>query len=86
VGSARVRVRLYATARVAAGRGSVDLDVPIGGLPARDLLRRLAREYPDLTAVLGRCRFVRNAQFLSNLGVRIRPGDEFAVHPPYGGG
>ncbi|MGB6500970.1 MAG: MoaD/ThiS family protein [Thermoplasmata archaeon] len=82
----RVRVRLYATARVAAGRETVDLPVPASGVPARDLVRRLAREFPDLAPLLPACRFVRNDEYLADLRARVRPGDAFAVHPPYGGG
>ena len=31
-------------------------------------------------------RFLRNDRYLSDLGERVGPDDEFAVHPPYGGG
>ncbi|MGP8078625.1 MAG: MoaD/ThiS family protein [Thermoplasmata archaeon] len=81
-----VRVRLYATARDAARRSFVDVAVPPGGLAARDLVRALETECPDLGPVLRVSRFVRNDRYLADLRVRVRPGDEFAVHPPYGGG
>lgn len=81
-----VRVQLYATARVAVGRSVWEEEVPPAGVPARELVARLAREFPRLGRVLRTCRFLRNDRYLSDLGERILPGDHFAVHPPYGGG
>lgn len=81
-----VRVVLFATAREAVGRPAVDCVVPPEGLSVAELLRRLGSEYPRLRATLRSSRFVRNGRYLSGRTGRIRPGDEFAVHPPYGGG
>ena len=81
-----VRVLLFATARTAVGRSELEWPVPASGLPARDLVRELGTAYPMLARTLGTCRFVRNGRYLDRLSVRVRPGDEFAVHPPYGGG
>jgi molybdopterin converting factor small subunit len=49
-------------------------------------VRALGDEYPRLRPTLQASRFVRNGQYLEDLETRVRPGDEFAVHPPYGGG
>ena len=84
--SASIRVRLYATAREAVGRAVVELPVPSTGVTAREVVRRLADAWPALAPVLRASRFVRNDRYLTALSVRVRPGDEFAVHPPYGGG
>ncbi|MGI0131398.1 MAG: MoaD/ThiS family protein, partial [Thermoplasmata archaeon] len=46
----------------------------------------LATAYPALAPTLRACRFVRNGQYVERTSDRVRPGDEFAVHPPYGGG
>jgi molybdopterin converting factor small subunit len=81
-----VRIAMFALARDAAGTARVDVPVPPDGLPARSLVRDLGRRFPDLVPVLRVARFVRNGRYLTRLDTRIRPGDEFAVHPPYGGG
>jgi molybdopterin converting factor small subunit len=86
VGVPSVRVRLYASAREAARRPTVDVPVPVGGVSARELVRLLAAESPELAPVLRISRLVRNDAYLGNLRARIRPGDEVAVHPPYTGG
>jgi molybdopterin converting factor small subunit len=79
-------VLLFGSAREAVGRGSLDWPVPPAGLPAEELVRQLGIEYPKLRPTLRASRFVRNDQYLGTHGARVRPGDEFAVHPPYGGG
>ncbi len=81
-----VRVRFFAGARVAAGRSTVGWPAPDGGLPAREIVRALAEAYPKLGPALRASRFLRNGRYLNDLTERVRPGDEFAVHPPYGGG
>jgi molybdopterin converting factor small subunit len=81
-----VNVLLFASARQAVGHSRLDWPVPKGGLRAEDLVRALGDEYPRLRPTLQASRFVRNGQYLEDLGTRVRPGDEFAVHPPYGGG
>lgn len=83
---APVRVRFYATARVAAGMPRTDVPVPPGGIVARELVALLAREYPKLGGVLRSSRFLRNDRYLEDLDETVAPGDRFAVHPPYGGG
>lgn len=86
MGTGTVRVRLYATAREAVGRPTIELAVPPGGLTVRELVRALEREWPALRPVLRMSRFARNDDPLGSGTTRVRPGDEIAVHPPYGGG
>ena len=81
-----VRVLLFATARTLVGRSSVSWSVPDRGLPARELVAALGEAYPRLAPTLRVSRFLRNDRYLEDLRETIRPGDEFAVHPPYGGG
>jgi molybdopterin converting factor small subunit len=81
-----VRVRLFATARLAVGRPSVPFAVPDDGIPARELVAALATAYPRLAPTLRASRFLRNDRYLRTLDETVRPGDEFAIHPPYGGG
>ncbi len=84
--SASVRVLLFASAREAVGRADLDWPVPAAGVPVRDLVRSLATAYPRLAPTLRTSRFVRNGRYLTGARARLRPGDEFAVYPPYGGG
>lgn len=79
-------VRLFGPAREAAGTAALRWPVPPEGLAARDLVHALARAHPRLAPTLRVSRFLLNDELLTRLARRVRPGDEFAVHPPYGGG
>jgi len=81
-----VRVLLFATARTAVGRARIDRPVPPEGLPAHELLEDLTRAHPSLRRVLTASRILRNGEPLRRPSERVVPGDELAVHPPYGGG
>jgi molybdopterin converting factor small subunit len=81
-----VRVLLFATARTSVGRTELQWPVPEAGLSVRGLARELGAAYPALRSTLRISRFVRNGRYVERLTERVRPGDEFAVHPPYGGG
>jgi molybdopterin converting factor small subunit len=81
-----VTVLLFATARVAAGAPRLRWSVGSGGMTARRLVGALGAAHPKLVPTLRTSRFVLNGRYLTNLTTRVRPGDEFAVHPPYGGG
>ena len=81
-----LRVLLFASAREAVGRREVSWPVPPGGMTARTLIAALGTEYPKLRPTLSVSRFLRNGRYLDDLGTSLSAGDEFAVHPPYGGG
>lgn len=81
-----MEIDLFATARTAAGAARLEREVPARGVSARELVDRLSEEFPRLRPLLGSCRFLRNDRYLSDLRQKIRPGDRFSVHPPYGGG
>jgi molybdopterin converting factor small subunit len=81
-----VRLLFFATARTAVGRATLDWPVPDDGVPAEDLGRAVVAAYPRLGPVLRGSRWVLNGRYLTRLRERVRPGDELAVHPPYGGG
>ena len=81
-----VRVRLFATARLVVGRSTLDWPVAEGGVSARELVAALGTAYPRLVPTLRVSRFLRNDRYLTDLTTQLRAGDEFAVHPPYGGG
>lgn len=82
----RVTVLLFATARLAVGQGELHWPVGPEGTTITSLVRALGERYPKLAPTLGTCRFVLNGRYVARRATRVRPGDEFAVHPPYGGG
>jgi molybdopterin converting factor small subunit len=84
--SREVTVRFFGPARQQSGASSVAWPCPPSGVPARRLIAEIGAAYPALAPTLRVSRFVRNGAYLRSLGARLRPGDEFAVHPPYGGG
>jgi molybdopterin converting factor small subunit len=81
-----VRVRLYATAREAAGTSTIRRPIGPEGVVLRALLRELSESRPQLATILRHARFARNGTYLRGLGARLHAGDELAVHPPYSGG
>jgi molybdopterin converting factor small subunit len=81
-----VRIVLFATARTAVGRAQLDWPVPADGIAASAIAEALAAAYPRLAPTLRVSRLVRNGRALERRSARVRPGDELAVHPPYGGG
>ena len=83
---APVRILLFATAREAVGRPSLERTVPPSGTSLSELLSELAREHPGLRPILAASRIVRNGEYVSVNRQRVRPGDELAIHPPYSGG
>ena len=83
---ATVHVLLFATARTAVGHSELDWPVPPSGVAAGALADEISRAHPRLAPVLKVSRLVRNGRPVERPSTRIRPGDEFAIHPPYGGG
>jgi molybdopterin converting factor small subunit len=81
-----VLVRLFATAREAAGTDWIRHDTGPGGIALRDLLKELGDGRPALARILRHARFARNGTYIRGPGTRLRAGDELAVHPPYSGG
>jgi molybdopterin converting factor small subunit len=81
-----IRILLFSTARTVVGRAELAWTVPSEGTPAATIARDLARTYPALARTLSASRLVRNGRYLRSPTERVRPGDELAIHPPYGGG
>ena len=81
-----VRILFFASAHEATGTKELEWAVPPSGVPLRELLQALEGRFPKLSPILATSRFVRNGTYLRGSSGRIRPGDEFAVHPPYSGG
>ncbi len=81
-----VTVRLFATAREAVGRATLSWELPPEGASVAELVRALGDAHPPLARILRVSRLVRNGHYVEELSERLRPRDELAVHPPYGGG
>ncbi len=81
-----VHLILFATAREAVGVSTLTREVPAGGVLLSALLAALVHEHPRLGPILATARFVRNGQYVAGDRVRVHPGDEIAIHPPYSGG
>jgi molybdopterin converting factor small subunit len=84
--ASRATVLLFATARQAVGKPELAWPVEPPGVPVGSLVRALGASYPKLAPILKHCRFVLNGRYVASRATRVRPGDEFAIHPPYGGG
>jgi len=92
----RVKVRLLATLYQAAGRHTIDLEVPEGAT-ILDVLRAVVEEYPQLrsevfeeNSVSGDLRILvdgRPADYLpGGLARKVEGGEEITLIPPAGGG
>ncbi|MCI4358795.1 MAG: MoaD/ThiS family protein [Thermoplasmata archaeon] len=81
-----MRIVLYATAREAVGRSVVIRPIRPGQDRVDAILGALSRDFPALSSVLPSCRFARNGKYVQRTSIRLSPGDELAVHPPYSGG
>jgi molybdopterin synthase sulfur carrier subunit len=80
----RIRIRLFAIARQAAGRDSVDLDLPEGATIAQ-LRRQLASQIPQIAGLVQPMLFAINAEYADD-GATIPAGAEVACIPPVSGG
>ncbi len=79
---ALVEVHLFAAARSAAGRDS--LEVPPGVLA--DVLAACERQVPALRDVLPRCSYLVNGISVTDEAARLLGGDRLDVLPPFAGG
>ncbi len=81
-----VQVLLFATARTAVGERRLEWAVGIRGMPLAELLGALGARHPALRPILRTSRVLVNGDVRPGAVGRVRPGDELAIHPPYGGG
>jgi molybdopterin synthase sulfur carrier subunit len=79
-----VRVRLFAAARQAAGRDTVDLDLPQGATIGQ-LRRRLVQQVPQLCGLVGQLMFAVDAEYARDSD-EIPPAADVACIPPVSGG
>jgi molybdopterin converting factor subunit 1 len=84
VSGVRVRVRLFASLREAAGRADLAVDVPAGAT-AEDVWRALVREHPALGPRRPSLMASVNRQYAS-FDAAVAEGDEVVFIPPVSGG
>lgn len=80
----RVRVRLFASLREAAGRSELDLELP-DGATAGAAWERLLLEHPALSARRSHLAVAVNRAYRS-FDERLAAGDEVVFIPPISGG
>ena len=80
----KVRVRLFAAARQAAGSDRVELELPDGATIGQ-LRRRLMEEFPQISALTAQVMFAVDTQYAPD-SKEIRPEADVACIPPVSGG
>jgi molybdopterin converting factor subunit 1 len=80
----KVRVRLFAVARQAAGQDAVEVELPEGATVG-ELRDRLALQAPALSGLLRHMMFAIDAQYVP-LDAVLRPDADVACIPPVSGG
>lgn len=80
----KVRVRLFAAMRQAAGRETIDVELP-GGATVADLRDRLAIEIPSAARLMPHMMFAIDAQYVP-FDAPLRPDADVACIPPVSGG
>lgn len=80
----RVSVRLFASAREAAGQDTIDLDLP-GAANVDSVLLRLGSECPRLAPHLPHVMVAVNTEY-ADRQTEVHEGDEIAIIPPVSGG
>ena len=81
-----VEVLLFAQARQAVGAARVAVPVGRSGVSLAELLRSVQADHPALAPVLAKSRVAVNGTYTPNHRIRVRPGDQVAIHPPFSGG
>jgi molybdopterin synthase sulfur carrier subunit len=80
----KVRVRLFALAREAAGCGSIEVDLPHGATVAH-LRRQLGDQFPQLADLLARMMVAVNTQYAGDQTPIPRNADVACIPPVSGG-
>jgi molybdopterin converting factor subunit 1 len=80
----RVRIRLFASLREAAGRSEIELDLAEGAT-AEEAWERLAGQHPGLAARRARLTAAVNRTY-APFDTPLRDGDELVFVPPVSGG
>lgn len=80
----RVRVRLFAVLREAAGRGELELELPAGATPEA-AWQVLACAHPELAARRAHLAAAVNRRY-ARFDAALQEGDELVFVPPVSGG
>lgn len=80
----RVRLRLFASLRDAAGIETAELELP-DGITVGEALDRLCALYPSLGRWREHIMLARNRRYVT-IADRLADGDEIALFPPVSGG
>lgn len=80
----KIRVRLFAVAKQASGRNSIDLEMPQGATIG-DLRRQLVSEVPQLSGLVSQMMFAIGTDY-ANDEKPIPANAEVACIPPVSGG
>jgi molybdopterin converting factor subunit 1 len=80
----RIRVRLFAVARQAAGTDSIEIELPEGA-DVGQLRRAMAARVPGLGAIVDQLRFAVDEEFAGD-DTKIPPTADVACIPPVSGG
>ena len=80
----RIRVRLFAVARQAAGTDSIEMELPEGANVGQ-LRRAMTAEVPKLGAMMSQLRFAVDEEFAGD-DMKILPTADVACIPPVSGG
>lgn len=81
----KVKLKLFAVAKQAAGADVIDLELPDHGATIAHLRRELARQVPQLAKITEQLAFAVNARYAAD-NVPIPPNAELACIPPVSGG
>lgn len=84
LGGVRIKVRLFAALREAAGRGEAELDLP-GGATAEDAWRHLTAQHPALATRRAGLAAAVNRRY-ADFEQCLADGDELVFVPPVSGG
>lgn len=80
----KIRLRLFAVAKQAAGSDSIELDLPEGANIGR-LRQALVEQVPKLSGMVDRMMFAMDAEYATD-ETEVRPNADVACIPPVSGG
>ena len=80
----RIRLRLFAVARQAAGSDTIEVDLPEGANIGR-LRQALVEQVPKLSGMIDRMMFAMDAEYATD-ETEVRPNADIACIPPVSGG
>ncbi len=81
----RVKLKLFAVAKQAAGADVIDLELPDQGATVAHVRRELARQVPQLAKISEQLAFAVNAQYATD-NAPVAPNADLACIPPVSGG